>query len=156
MPAKYWKTRWPCGFGWVGPLGWGRWSDGFGATATCRLADTDPDLEGGAARAFGDRARIQITGVNLTFTVDGAVEPASVAGYIVGLGSFKVELWGVTADWRNIYAIRNVPEGEHDVIVVGASEGSKTVDRGIRVSDVTFYSAKPRTIDNSVSRALVA
>ena len=85
----------------------------------------------------------QITGVNLTFTVDGAVEPASVAGYIVGLGSFKVELWGVTADGRNIYAIRNVPEGEHDVIVVGASEGNKTVDRGIRVSDVTFDSAKP-------------
>ena len=62
-----------------------------------------------------------ISGMNLTFHVQGDIDPESVDGYVVGNQELKIE--HILDDEGKVayYGIKNVPPGEHDVVVQAES-----------------------------------
>jgi len=96
-----------------------------------------------------------ISGANLIVTVEDAnVDPSTVQGYIVGNPSqFKAEpLAAGQGGSERTYIIRNVPEGDHDVIMTAGSVGrtgapGTASDLGIRLSKVKVNKGETRRIE---------
>jgi hypothetical protein len=90
----------------------------------------------------------QIAGVNLTFSVESTVDPATVSGFVVGASSSYevVPLTGQTDDQgRQLYGIANVPPGKHDIIITGRSTSASGENNlGIRLDDVLVGSSTKR------------
>ena len=132
---------------------------GAGGHKTVATSDDsgDPTVNGGSGTDKTASEPAPLSGVNLVFSVDQKkIDPATVSGYIVGaVGSLVIEPYAAaTSDSNPTYVIKNVPAGNHDVIVTagalaisagGASAlrlASATKDSGRRLKGIIFSADK--------------
>ena len=132
---------------------------GTGGHKTVATSDDsgDPTANGGSGTDKTASEPAPLSGVNLVFSVDQKkIDPTTVSGYIVGaVGSLVIEPYAAaTSDSNPTYVIKNVPAGNHDVIVTAgalaiSSGGSSTLrlasaakDSGRRLKGIVFSADK--------------